>query len=326
MFDKLLGKKELEKHIIDLESQIIELRAQNNSFVARQASKEETARKAISQKQIVEQELNTAKKKIETLEYEILNFKKISKNEIYFRNISYISKQSINKYLSRINSFTSRDHSLITISLKNQELLSGQKNSNELLKYLDKDIVSLIDKIDSPTGLIIFYDTDRMVREVLAPYLPVESSGWQINTGFDVELLQSLIERKVNLCIVLAHAGESFIGITEDQNTFLSLSIIRSSVKGKHTKGGWSQRRFERLRTEDIQHHVEKMRSALKPMIADVDVKIDYIITGGDFKLASMMLKDSEYSLVRRSFDTSVDKKNIDRILQEVWSCRRYEI
>jgi len=326
LFDKLLGKKELEKHIIDLESQITELKVQNDSFLARQASKEETARKAISQKQIVEQELNTSKKKIETLEHEISTFKKITKDEMFFRNISYISKQSINKYLSRINSFTSGDHSLITISLKNQELLSGQKNSDELLEYLDKDIVSLIDKIDSPTGLIIFYDTDRMVREVLAPYLPVDSSGWQINTGFNVELLQSLIERKVNLCIVLAHAGESFIGITEDQNTFFSRSIIRSSVKGKHTKGGWSQRRFERLRTEDIQHHVEKVRSALKLMIADADVKIDYIITGGDFKLASMILKDFEHSLVRRSFDTSVDKKNIDRILQEVWSCRRYEI
>lgn len=107
---------------------------------------------------------------------------------------------------------------------------------------------------------------------------------------------------------------------------FLFHSIIRSSVKGKHTKGGWSQRRFEKLRTEDIRHHVEKVGSALKTMITDADNKIDYIIAGGDFKLVSMMLKDFEYSLVKRSFDTSVDKKNIDRILQEVWSCKRYEI
>ncbi|MCD4844389.1 MAG: hypothetical protein K8R25_07885 [Methanosarcinales archaeon] len=326
MFDKLLGKKELEKHIIDLEAQIVELKSKNDSLIARQASKEETARKAISQKQIVEQELNISNKKIETLEYDILNFKKQVKDELNFSNISFISKQSINKYLSRINSFKSEDRGLITITLKNQESLSNQKNSNELLRYLDKDTVSLIDKIDSPTGLVIFYDTDRMVQEILAPYLPVDSSDWQINTGFDIGLPQSLIEQKVTLCIVLAHAGESFIGITQDSNTFLFHSIIRSSVKGKHTKGGWSQRRFEKLRTEDIRHHVEKVGSALKTMITDADNKIDYIIAGGDFKLVSMMLKDFEYSLVKRSFDTSVDKKNIDRILQEVWSCKRYEI
>ncbi|NOR59886.1 MAG: hypothetical protein GQ469_04555, partial [Methanosarcinales archaeon] len=104
MFNKLLGKKELEEHIKTLEAHIEQLRSENESTSARLASKDETTRKAISQKQVVEEELNSAKKKIETLEHKISVLSKDASLDVTFKNISSIHIQSMAKYVYQIGS------------------------------------------------------------------------------------------------------------------------------------------------------------------------------------------------------------------------------
>jgi len=326
LLNKLLGKKELKERITLLEGQIEQLRSQNESLLARQASKEETARRAVSQKQIVEQELNTAKKKIETLEYEISTLRKDASGELTFRNISSIPGRSMDNYIFEISSIKTQNSSLITIYLKQAETLSSLKDHDELPELLGPETNHLLNRIESPAGIIIFYDTGGMVREAIVPFLPVGASYCQKNTQFNVEPIQELMEQQVNLCLIIAHAGESFIAITDSPELFSHHRIVRSSVKAKHTKGGWSQRRFERLRDEDIRHHIEKVRNALELMLEDSGRAIDYIIASGEIKLVSEIIKDLDYQVIERQFDVSVDKSNISRILKEVWSSRRYEI
>jgi hypothetical protein len=326
LFDKLLGKKELEKHIRTLETQIEQLRSENESTSARLASKDETTRKAISQKQVVEEELNTAKKKIETLEHKISVFSKDTSPDITFRNISSISIKSMANYVYQIGSMRALDNSLVTAYLQPGQSVSDLENGRELLESLGHETVGLVDKIVSHTGVAVFYDTGGMVREAVAPFLPVDVSSCQMDVRFDATPLQELMDRKVNLCVLLAHAGESFIGITDNPGSFADYQIVRSSVKGKHTKGGWSQRRFERLRDEDIQHHVKKVKDALKKMVDGSSTEITFMLTGGESRLVFGILAGFDYPVVNRRFDVVVDKKMIDRILKEVWSSKRYGI
>ncbi|MCD4799069.1 MAG: hypothetical protein K8R19_08700, partial [Methanosarcinales archaeon] len=159
MFDKLLGKKELEEHIRTLEAQIEQLRSENESTSARLASKDETTRKAISQKQVVEEELNSAKKKIETLEHEISAFSKDASPDITFRNISSIPIKSMAKYVYQIGSMRALDNGLVTAYLQPGQSVPDLENGRELLEFLGHETAGLVDKIVSPTGVAVFYDT-----------------------------------------------------------------------------------------------------------------------------------------------------------------------
>jgi predicted RNase H-like nuclease (RuvC/YqgF family) len=322
---KIFGKKELD-YINSLEAQIKQLILEKDSLTARLEAKEEIARKAVSQKQVVEEELNFANKKIETLGFELSKLRQNETNELNFRNISNISRQAMDRYFFQISSIKAMENSLITVYLRSGESLSDLENINELIESLGPKNISLIDKKESSTGIVVFYDTNQMIQEALVPFLPVESSSWKLDDKFDTVPLQNLIEKEINLLILLIHAGESFIGITGSPDSFTSHQIVRSSVKGKHTKGGWSQRRFEKLRDEDIQHHLEKVSSALETMINESSIDIDLIVAAGDTKLVLETLKDLNYPVIERSLDASVDKKNVDKILKEIWSSKRYEI
>lgn len=325
MLKKIFGKKE-QDHINSLEAQLKQLILEKDSITARLEAKEEIARKAVSQKQVVEEELNAANKKIETLEYELSKMRQKKASELNFRNISNISRQAMNRYLFQISSIRAMENSLITVYLKSGESLSHLDNSNDLIDSLGLKNISFIDKLESSTGILVFYDTNQMIQEAVVPFLPLESSSWKLENSFDTAPLLNLIEKEVNLLILLIHAGESFIGITGSPDSFTSHQIVRSSVKGKHTKGGWSQRRFEKLRDEDIQHHLEKVSGALHSMVKESSIEIDFIVAVGDSRLVFETLKDFNYPVIERNLDVSVDKKNVDKILKEIWSSKRYEI
>lgn len=328
MFDKLTGKKELENHIRSLEAQIEQLNREKDSLAARMASREDGARRAVAQKQEVERELNNAKKKIESLEHEISSLRKADTETISFRNIGTLFNQSMTRYIFQIGSIRSPDPGLITAYLPPGTSINEMENNERLTQYLDPGALSLIGKIDSPTGMVIFYDTGGVVMELISPFLPVDVSAWKIDTEFDTVPLQELIKKEVTLCLMIVHAGESFIGITDSPDSFKSHQIIRSNVKSKHTKGGWSQRRFERLRDEDIMHHVDKVKQAFK-LLTDGSTggsgeEIDLIMTGGEARLIQEILKGSGLPVVDRRFDVTVDKRNIDKILKDAWSSKRY--
>jgi hypothetical protein len=325
LLKKIFGKKE-QDHINSLEAQLKQLILEKDSITARLEAKEEIARKAVSQKQVVEEELNAANKKIETLEYELSKMRQKKASELNFRNISNISRQAMNRYLFQISSIRAMENSLITVYLKSGESLSHLDNSNDLIDSLGLKNISFIDKMESSTGILVFYDTNQMIQEAVVPFLPLESSSWKLENSFYTAPFQNLIEKEVNLLILLIHAGESFIGITGSPDSFTSHQIVRSSVKGKHTKGGWSQRRFEKLRDEDIQHHLEKVSGALHSMVKESSIEIDFIVAVGDSRLVFETLKDFNYPVIERNLDVSVDKKNVDKILKEIWSSKRYEI
>jgi peptide subunit release factor 1 (eRF1) len=100
--------------------------------------------------------------------------------------------------------------------------------------------------------------------------------------------------------------------------------VVRSSVKAKHGKGGFSQRRFERLREEDIAHHVEKVRGVLN----EFKGQPDRIILCGDLLLAEEIVKGAELPAtpVSRKIDARIDTKKPENILREILSYRRYRL
>ena len=190
---------------------------------------------------------------------------------------------------------------------------------------MEEENLTLLDRLETETGLVIFYDIHRMICEAIAPPFPVTSSSWQLGDSFEVSLLEEILNKDYRMLVLVLHAGESFIGFSPDARVFDTEELIRSSVKEKHSKGGFSQRRFERLREEDIAHHMDKVIEALDRVLEENKL-IDCVILSGDFQLIGEIRKRLPFNLeiIEKPSDIRVEKSGGEEILRTVLSSRRY--
>lgn len=339
MFDKLFNRKELEKKIEILQARIDELEPENKSLSTRLSEQEVRAKKAVSDKQEADLALKKAEKRIDNLEYTLEKLKEetVQKTD----DLTLTSKRAVTltnaqscDLLSQIGSIRSRNEDLVTVYLRPNESFTDLNEFGSTIE-LDQDVKYLMQRIESPTGMALFYDMKRleMVRMLMTPPFPIVESRWKLDRVFDTAQLQELLEQNKVFCILSAHAGETFIGIS-NREAFIDYKVVRSSVKEKHRKGGWSQRRFERLRDEDIKHHAEKARGVFEALVDDYKDELKMVVASGEHNLITEITGggDSGYRypfplLIRRiDIKAKVEKRNIDKIRVLTWSARWYNI
>jgi hypothetical protein len=314
MFD-LFRKEEIDA----LKTRIAELEEENGILSLQLGKREEKTKKTISTKQEVDRELNEAKKKILSLESEIQKLNVGTSSELKFRFSESLSKGRLEDVLFLLESVQSRTSTLKTIYLSKEETLENV--AKERITEIDSNAIYLIERIDSSTGKAIFYDTDRIVRLVMIPIFPISLSEYSLERKFNMEPLKKSLQSDKTL-VINAHAGETFVGIVEGE-TFVEHDIVRSSVMGKHSKGGWSQKRFQSLVEEDVKHHADKVRAALGAMI-EKHKDIQFVIAGGEGKLIKMILEGYDYPLIMKSMDAQA--LNPQQMMKEAMSVRVYGI
>lgn len=326
LFGKISGKDKLEEQLDMLQSHIVELEIDVKRLQTRLEKRDHISKTSVSAKQEIESKLNEANIKIETLMHERNEMKKEASGDIRFRNIDTIYPLRFLEYLCRIKSLKSPKESLISAYVPQGQSLSDLKNSDYVMEQIDESSHHLLDKIDSQTGYVLFYDPFGMVREIVAPAFPLKDSILKFGNTFDIDKLKLMANNDFGVCVVIVHAGESFVGFAPDKNGFETHQVVRSSVKAKHTKGGFSQRRFEKLRDEDIAHHIEKVRKVIKKVLDDDVNNIDYIITGGDSQLVKHAMDGlaDDIPVIEKTMDVKIEKHNADAILKSALSSRRY--
>ena len=309
-----------KEEINSLKARISELEEEIRKLAARLGKKDEKTRKTVAVKQEVDEELNEARQKLFSLENDIQKLKKETTSGLSFRFSESLSRHELDELLFLLGSLHSKTSTLITIYLARNENLKNI--TNNIVSRIDASSIALVDKIESSTGKVIFYDTNRIIKLVIIPLLPVMESQCFLERQFELEPLKKSLEFDTILALN-AHAGETFIGIVE-AGIFGEHEIVRSSVMGKHKQGGWSQKRFQSLVEEDVRHHADKVRAALVPMIGK-HRDIMYVIAGGDGKLIKMILEGYDYPLVIKSMD-AIAKGNAEQVLREVMAVRCYGI
>lgn len=309
-----------KEEVNSLKAKILQLEEENRILTLQLEKKEDKAKKTTSSKQQVDRELNEARNKISSLINEIQTLKQETSKDFEFRFSESLSKKRLDEIIFSIGKFESIISTLITVYIEKDKQLGDA--AHEIIHHFDGCAIHLIDKIESNTGKIIFYDINRIVNLVIIPVFPVIRSEYFLGRQFDLQLLKKYLEYE-KILIVNAHAGETIIGIAEP-DAFVEHEIIRSSVMGKHKQGGWSQKRFQSLVEEDIKHHADKVRWALEPIILK-HKDLQYIIAGGEGKLIKMIFEGYDYPLVIKSMD-SISKRNVDQLLREVLTIRCYWI
>jgi regulator of replication initiation timing len=317
-----LFKKE---EIKSLKTRISHLEDENTKLRLRLGKKDDKAKNTITTKQDVERELHEAINKISSLQNEIQIIKKETSPELKFRFTEILSRNRFDEILFLLGGMQSKLSTLITLYLAKDvscDNLAKDTVNLDTVNLIDRSSRSLIDKIESSTGKMIFYDTNRIINLVIIPVFPILRSECSLARQFDLELLKKNLEYE-KILVLNTHAGETFIGIAE-ADSFVEHEVVRSSVMGKHKHGGWSQKRFQALVEEDVKHHADKVRALLDPMIAK-HTDIQYIIAGGDGKLIRMITQSYDYPVVIKSMD-AVSKGNVDQVLRDVMSVRCYWI
>jgi len=118
---------------------------------------------------------------------------------------------------------------------------------------------------------VLFYDEDHCISVAVVPPFAIDRSDWVTADAFDLTPLKEMLAHSSTVCTLYAHAGRTVVGIVGggSEGSDVRAEIVRTGVQAKHTKGGWSQRRFERGRDQDVEYHIKKVQEKLEEMVDD---------------------------------------------------------
>jgi len=177
--------------------------------------------------------------------------------------------------------------------------------------------------ISSPRGEILLH-CPELFSLLLVPPFPVIESRFEETSAFLLDPIREMLETAV--LIVSAHAGDSFLAVALSQERFEAEETVRSSVMGRHSKGGWSQKRFERLRDEDIKSHIDQVQRALDDFSQKYGALVRYAILTGEESLLRQIAPALKSPVVERKLARH-NEKDLRALREEVYGfvCYRLE-
>ena len=178
--------------------------------------------------------------------------------------------------------------------------------------------------IKSRRGGIILH-SPQLFSLLLIPPFPVKESHSHEGAAFFLDPIQEMMATSV--LVVSVHAGDTFLGVSLSRDKFEADELVQSSVMGRHSKGGWSQKRFERLREEDVKVHVDLVREKLEAMLGRYKPLLHYAVLSGEESLVRQLASFVDLPLVERALPR-IDSRETNLLLDEVYGfvCYRMDI
>ena len=178
--------------------------------------------------------------------------------------------------------------------------------------------------IKSRRGGIILH-SPQLFSLLLIPPFPVKESHSHEGAAFFLDPIQEIMATSV--LVVSVHAGDTFLGVSLSRDKFEAEELVQSSVMGRHSKGGWSQKRFERLREEDVKVHIDLVREILEAMLGRYKPLLHYAVLSGEESLVRQLASFVDLPLVERALPR-IDSKETNLLLDEVYGfvCYRMDI
>ena len=343
LFD-LFGKKDREhkSRTDELQRQIDQLSAENQKLKTRLDKKDEKTKDALTRKQEVEEILNHTQKQITTLENELSALKEEASKNIAFSGTYLLNKKSFEDVVLELSSMRAQHGALHSIYFN----MNTRAADFDFGDFIDENCIYMFDQIKSNHGKALFYDENHCISLAIVPPFKIKRSDWITGDVLDTGHLKTMLSCEPVICVVYAHAGNTVVGIVGKDD--VRAEIVRTGVQAKHTKGGWSQRRFERGRDQDIEYHIKKVQEKLQSMIdwvggvdsvdgvdraggvAEIDgmggKTIDVVITGGDLRLAREMIADTLDNVPVIEKRVDVDGNPDDIAVKVAWAGRLYRL
>jgi peptide chain release factor subunit 1 len=228
-----------------------------------------------------------------------------------------LQKYEFRRSLEEVNKLSGRGTELISLYipparqisdvaayLKNEYSQSSNIKSASTRKNVQAAISSILSRLKNfkqppENGLVFFVghttvgaDQTSMVQFVLEPPDPVQTFLYRCDSGFFIEPLHEMLEKKDRYGLIVIDRSEATIGMLTGKR-IVPIKNMQSLVPSKHGRGGQSARRFERLIEIAAHEYYKKVADIVNEVfLAEKDLK--GIIVGGPGPTKEYFVK-SEY-------------------------------
>ncbi|MFB6109636.1 MAG: Vms1/Ankzf1 family peptidyl-tRNA hydrolase [Halodesulfurarchaeum sp.] len=240
MLDRLLGRAALKERIEALEEE-------KASLSARLESAEDQRQEAVRARQEAEERVNRLEDRIAELEDRVERAES-GRQEVSVRGESTYRAGQVEGVLSRLESVHTGPEGAISAMV-------GESVPDAIRDVLG-DRANLVSR--AAPALVLVDDAD-IVAVALRPPVPPEPF---LAFGDSFRIDRDWFQPRGRYSLALVRSDLFAMGTYEGRER-IDFEGFRSDVKGDHSKGGFSQARFERRRDEQIDAHLQKAREAL---------------------------------------------------------------
>lgn len=296
MLDTLLRRAHLKERIDELEEALGACQDELDELEGRFASTDERRKEAIRDHQTAREEVHRLEDRVETLEDRLE--RATEETNVAERGIHTLSYRRITRILDRLASVDATGEGAYTAMLE-----------DEVPQAVSEQLGARVDLVRRAMPCLCLFDDEGLVElalEAPRPPPPFETwddtfefeRGWFVPTGsFTFALIRS------DLFTVGRYHGE---GLTDIEG-------FESDVMGRHSKGGYSQARFERRRNEQIDRHIEQSTTRLASYSGDEPL----ILTGSKSVLDELAVEADATATVDASGKPTVALENA---FDEFWT------
>jgi peptide subunit release factor 1 (eRF1) len=242
MLDELLGRAELKERIAELETEVDHLEARYEAESDRRAD-------AVRARQEAEERVNRLEDRIADLEGR-LETADDDGLDVPFRGRETLSGARLREVLSRLRSFDTDPEGALTA------FVGDDRGLPDVVSEAVGDRAPLVRR--AAPCLVCADDAGLVAITLSPPCPPAPFVDW--HDGFDLDDAWFLPRTGDALALV---RSDLFVVGRFDGDTWAVVETIESDVKSAHSKGGFSQGRFERRRDAQVDEHLETAREAL---------------------------------------------------------------
>lgn len=263
MLDELLGRAALKDRIDELSEDKRRLREQLDAEQERRSD-------AASARQDAEERVNRLEDKIAQLEGELAREREHAGDaDLAFRRVEALRGQRLDAVVSRLRSVDAGAEGALSAYVPDDDL-------PDPLREAFGDRAALVQRA---APCLAFADDAGLVSATLSvPAPPAAFCEW--GDAFRVE--DAWLKRTGSYAVALVRAGVFAVGEYAGRDR-VDYRGFASDVKGDHSKGGFSQGRFERRRDAQIDEHLADCEAAIR----DVDAERVFVV--GDARLVDAL-------------------------------------
>ncbi len=298
MIDRLLGRAELKERIETLEEE-------KRHLQRRAEAEEERRSEAVADRQRAEERVNQLEDRIESLEDRV---ERAERNEetVEFRRVSDASGDRLTDLIGRLRGIRSDDPEGVLTAFVPDDAVPGSVTD----WFGDR---SLLVRRAAP-AVVVADDTGAVSVALSAPIPPEPFDEWSDTPRLD----PAWFRPTGRFAFALVRSDTFALGVYEGDER-VSFEGFDSDVKDAHSKGGFSQGRFERRREGQIDDHLKRARSALD----DVE-DVERTIVVGERSVLGEVREHADYTDVTDA--TGRPEEALHDAFRDFWTVRVHAI
>ncbi|PSQ23066.1 hypothetical protein BRD04_03700 [Halobacteriales archaeon QS_9_67_17] len=293
MLDDLLGRTELKEQIAELEEEVHHLERERDAESERRSE-------AVAARQEAEEAVNRLEDRIADLEGQVSDEEHDARE---FRRRETLHGQRRDEVLDRLASVETDAEGALTAVVP---------NGNDLPEQVRTAFGDRAPLVARAAPCVVYADDADVVSVALRPaLLPDARAEW--NEAFVVD--PSWYQPTGRFALALVRSDIFALGIY-DGDERESLRGFTTDVMSDHSKGGFSQARFERIRDGQIRDHLDRCHAAIE----EADAERLYV--AGESTLFSEFDADATASVDA----TGAPDEAIDSAFRDFWSAQLFAL